>query len=276
LANPAFSLERELAGVELGQRALELLSNPKFGTPDYIGPVGSLGAIPPPAATNLVGQFPGMVGSAGTAGTTGQPGAPAAPSGPTTSAMSALMDIGIMPGMAGMPGAAAGATGQPGASAAPGGTTAGMTGMGPGAAATGAGSAPTAIEAVWMYQRGNARILVTVDEDGRVTNVALQGKGPSRVGRTLYNLGLDASPGMIFATYGLPDRTVALTNGLEYTYLDHGVRFTLEDFRTTEIMIGQRVSEAAAVIVAREKKAKVQPKVAPGPGLSLEALKGYM
>jgi hypothetical protein len=39
LQPPAWALERELAGVRLGTRALTLLNRPGFGQPDFIGPL---------------------------------------------------------------------------------------------------------------------------------------------------------------------------------------------------------------------------------------------
>jgi hypothetical protein len=151
-----------------------------------------------------------------------------------------------------------------------------MAGMAAPWAAVGAAAAPAAAEAVWLYRKGGVRLVLTIDEQGRVTNIVLQGRGPYRAGRTSYNIGLGATPGMIFSTYGFPDRTVSEVNGLEYTYLDHGVRFSLEDFSVTEIMIGEKVSEVATALVQGEEKEEPKPTAPAGPGLSLETLKGYM
>ncbi|UCC69579.1 MAG: hypothetical protein JSV79_06670, partial [Armatimonadota bacterium] len=43
----AWPLERQLAGVRLGDRALDLLDKSDYGQPDFIGPLGALGYVAP-------------------------------------------------------------------------------------------------------------------------------------------------------------------------------------------------------------------------------------
>ncbi len=79
MASGAWAVERQLAGVSLGERALDLLGKTGFGQPNYIGPIGSIGL---PSAS---GQ-----GGAGTAAGRARRSGPAGPNDTTASNPSLL------------------------------------------------------------------------------------------------------------------------------------------------------------------------------------------
>ena len=57
---------------------------------------------------------------------------------------------------------------------------------------------------------------------------------------------------------------------LELTYVDHGVRFTLESMRVNAIAIGSHIA-------AEIELAPAAPEAAPPPaGMSVEELRGYL
>jgi hypothetical protein len=74
----------------------------------------------------------------------------------------------------------------------------------------------------------------------------------------------------VIAQYGYPDQSVISGTVLELSYVDHGVRFTLDSMRVREIEIG-------AAIVAAAEAAPAAPEAAPPPaGMSIEELRGYL
>ncbi len=64
--SPTWAVERELAGVRLGDKALTLLSRPGFGEPTYIGPIGTISLpSPEPAGAARAGARAGPSGPGG-------------------------------------------------------------------------------------------------------------------------------------------------------------------------------------------------------------------
>ena len=64
--SPTWAVERELAGVRLGDKALTLLSRPGFGEPTYIGPIGTISLpSPEPVGAARAGARAGPSGPGG-------------------------------------------------------------------------------------------------------------------------------------------------------------------------------------------------------------------
>ena len=124
----------------------------------------------------------------------------------------------------------------------------------------------------WYYRRsGGALIVLTLDRRGEVIAITLSGNAPAPEAMTTRNIGLGSTYMEIIARYGYPDQIVSGGTVLELTYVDHGVRFTLDAMRVREIAIG-------AYIAAQAEIAPVSSKVAPPPpaGMSVEELRGYL
>jgi hypothetical protein len=123
----------------------------------------------------------------------------------------------------------------------------------------------------WYYRRpGGAVIVLTLNLEGEVTAITLAGMSPTPGGRTTRGIGLGNGYMEVISQYGYPDQTVSSGTVLELTYVDHGVRFTLDSMRVREIEIG-------AAITAAAEAAPVAPEAAPPPaGMSTEELRGYL
>lgn len=282
LSSCASAVERELAGVRLGQKAMDLLDVAGFGQPDYIGPIGTLGSLltqqgptaqPPAAAgTTRSGPTGPSAGAAGLATPLRQGQAPAA-----SLALTGMMGggRGSMRG-GGARGGAAGARRG-------GGAVRGAGGRGRGAGAARAGGARTAGTGAraaaaegagmyWYYRRPGAAVLVlTLDGQGVVRALTLSGALPYSAGRTSRGIGLTSTYMDIIAQYGYPDQALVQGAGIQLTYVDHGVRFQLEGMSVREIAIGAYVTAGveAAPPAAPES-------VTPPAGLSTEELRGYL
>jgi hypothetical protein len=76
----------------------------------------------------------------------------------------------------------------------------------------------------------------------------------------------------VIARYGYPDQTMTAGNAIELTYVDHGVRFTLEGMRVTRIAIGAEIVGAVEAIPVQAAPETTAPPV----GLSPEELRGYL
>ena len=123
----------------------------------------------------------------------------------------------------------------------------------------------------WYYRRpGGAVAVLTLSREGDVTAITLSGVAPSPEGVTTRGIGLGSSYMEIIAQYGYPDQIVSGGTVLELTYVDHGVRFTLDSMRVREIAIGAHI--AAEAEVAPEA---LEP-MAPPAGMSVEELRGYL
>jgi hypothetical protein len=124
----------------------------------------------------------------------------------------------------------------------------------------------------WYYRRAAGAVMVlSLTLTGEVKAITLSGSLPYNAGRTTRNIGLASSYMDVISRYGYPDQTASLGNAIELTYVDHGVRFTLEGMRVTRIAIGAEI--AGAVEAAPATPA---PEAAPPVGLSPEELRGYL
>jgi len=124
----------------------------------------------------------------------------------------------------------------------------------------------------WYYRRpGGAVIVLTLNLRGHVIALTLLGTAPSPGGETSRGIGLGRGYMEIIAEYGYPDQVVSAGTVLELTYVDHGVRFTLDSMRVREIAIGAHISAAVEAVTEA-------PEVAPPPpaGLSIEELRSYL
>jgi hypothetical protein len=124
----------------------------------------------------------------------------------------------------------------------------------------------------WYYERpGGATVVLSLDIEGEVKSITLTGPGPTPQGRTTRGIGLGNHYMEIITQYGYPDQLVSSGTVLELTYVDHGVRFTLDTMRVREIAIG-------AQIAAEVEAAPATPETAPPPpaGMSVEELRGYL
>lgn len=235
--SPANAREVQLAGIRLGDHAINLLD--VWGTPDGIA-VGegealtsaqSAAGAPQFAAPQggdmmggLMGMVGGMMGMPGMgAGMPGMPaggGMPGMPAGGGPGGMPAPPGMGPeaggMPGMPGMPG---GAEGMPG----------GMPGAGPGGAAVaGLASEPFPVWALavwvdlgphqveWVYNKGPVVMGFVLDRDGFVTVVAVAAEKCDYARTALWKphryikLGDDFK--RVIYRYGYPDETVTFTS----------------------------------------------------------------
>jgi hypothetical protein len=123
----------------------------------------------------------------------------------------------------------------------------------------------------WYYRRaGGTVVVLTLDLLGEVRGATISGRGPYAGSRTSRGIGLTAGYMELIAQYGYPDQVVTSGTMLELTYVDHGVRFTLDGMRVVEIAIGAHIAAAAEV-------APAAPELAPPPaGMSVEELRGYL
>ncbi len=254
-ASCSWAVERELSGVRLGETAMDLLDRPGYGEPDFVGPLGTL--------TVAVEEPQGAAASRAGAQTR------SGPSGPTA---------GRAGGGRGMRGGGGGARGGMRGGGMRGGRRGGGRGGGGMAAATGARAVTGAAGArderpgmYWYYKRpGNATLVLSLDPEGEVLAITLSGNAPSAQGVTNRGIGLTSNYMQIIAQYSYPDQTVSAGTALELTYVDHGVRFTLDSMRVREIAIGAHIAAGA-------EAAPAAPEVAPPPaGMSIEELRGYL
>ena len=273
LASGAWAVERELAGVRLGDKSLDLLDRPGFGEPNFIGPLGTLAYVAPQqqqpsqaSAAGPVGPSAAIGASAGTRGG-GMRGGGMRGGGMRGGGMGGGMGGGGMRGGGmrggGMRGGAAG-----------GGMRAGAVGGRAGGARTAAPGASSVAGPgmYWYYRRpGGATLLLTLTQTGQVIAITLTGRSLYVRGRTTRGITLTSSYMELISQYGYPDQIVTGGTVLELTYADHGVRFTLDNMQVTEISIGPHIARAFQPVV------EVAPEEAlPPAGLSVEELRGYL
>jgi hypothetical protein len=124
----------------------------------------------------------------------------------------------------------------------------------------------------WYYRRpGGAVVVLTLTREGEVVAITLNGIAPSPQGVTSRGIGLGNTYMEIIGQYGYPDQLVSAGAVLDMTYVDHGVRFTLDSMRVREIAIGAHI--AASVEAA---PAPVETTLPPPAGMSIEELRGYL
>ncbi len=269
----AWAVERELSGVRLGDNALDLLDRPGYGQPDFIGPLGTVTvAAEQPQAGGA--QRAGGALRSGPAGPSQRGGARG------MGARGGARGAGARGGMRGARGGARGAGARGGMRGARGGARgAGARGGMRAGAGAGVGTRSRAAGAAsargpgmyWYYKRpGNATAVLSLDPEGEVTAITLTGIAPSPGGATSRGIGLSSSYMEIIAQYGYPDETVSGGTVLELTYVDHGVRFSLDAMRVREIAIGAHIAAAA-------EAAPVAPEIeVPPAGMTIEELRGYL
>jgi hypothetical protein len=264
LKSSAFAVERELAGVRLGETALALLSKPGFGEPNYIGPIGTVGL---PAAEPQSGRAAPSAARAARSGPVG-PGAGRMGG----AAAGARMGPAARGGGMGMRGPMAGERGAMGAGArgamggARGGAAASRTTTAGAARAQGGGTGM-----FWYYSRPGGTVMVlSLDPRGEIVQITLTGNAPYSAGRTSRNIGLTSSYMDIISRYGYPDQSAVQGAALQLSYIDHGVRFRLQSMRVSEIAIGAQVTAGAA------PAAPPAAPEAPPAGISVEELRGYL
>ena len=288
----AGAVERELAGVRLGQKALDLLTKAGFGQPDYIGPLATFGEMAGPEGTGaetLAAPGAGQAGPTGPAGSTrggrramGMGQAPGA-TGSLGMAAGPRLGVSLTGGMMG--GAGRGMRAGRGAGAARGGARgaargggtarAGGAGRAGGAARTRAGAATAGLAGpgmYWYYHRiADVVLVLSLDRTGMVTAITLTGTFPYRGGRTSRGIGLSSTYMDIIAQYGYPDRTAIQGTAVQLTYVDHGVRFQLEGMKVREIAIGSYVTAGVEAAPGQAPESTT-----PAAGLSIEELRGYL
>jgi len=125
----------------------------------------------------------------------------------------------------------------------------------------------------WHYKRPHGATLVLgLSPTGEVETITLSGTQPYAAGRTSRNIGLTSSYMDVISRYGYPDDTVTAGAAVQLTYVDHGVRFTLEGMRVTRIAIG---AEIVGGVEPAPAGAPAAPALPPA-GMSIEELKGYL
>jgi hypothetical protein len=265
LSSCAWAVERELVGVSLGDEALDLLDRPGFGEPLFIGPLGALSYISSQ-------QQPARAAATAAVRT--------GPTGPSLGGTAGGARLGVRSGLAGMraggPGAARGmGRGTIPAGAAPGGGGAALGGPRAGARAAVAPGPAAQFDTAgmyWYYRRLGGDILVlSLNSTGQVKAITLTGNSPLLQGRTTRGVGLTTSYMELISQYGYPDQVITAGNTIELTYLDHGVRFALDNMRVREISIGTHIGRPV------EAAPEAEPAGAPPPaGLTPEELQGYL
>ena len=124
----------------------------------------------------------------------------------------------------------------------------------------------------WYYRRpGGAIVVLSLDPRGEVKAITLTGSSPYLGGRTSRGIGLTNNYMEIISQYGYPDQVVAGGNRLDLTYVDHGVRFTLDNMRVTQIVIGTHIGQM--IETAPTAPTETTP---PPAGISVEELRGYL
>jgi hypothetical protein len=153
------------------------------------------------------------------------------------------------------------------------GAVAGRAGAGRTRAAAPGASAGAGPGMYWYYRRpGGATLLLSLTQTGEVTAITLTGNTLYVRGRTSRGIGLASSYMELISQYGYPDQIVTGGTVLELTYVDHGVRFTLDNMQVTEISIGPHIARAfepGPEVVTPEQ-------ALPPAGLSVEELRGYL
>jgi len=285
----AWAVERELAGVRLGQKALDLLAQPGFGQPDYIGPLATLGEMESAQGTGGAAQTTARRGQGGPAGPAraarrasrgmrmGQ-----APGGDLGVAERPHLSVSLTAAAArrGARGMGSGRRGMGAGAAGGGARRAAARGTGARAARGATGARTRAVGRAtaegpgmyWYYRRmADVVLVLTLDRVGMVTAITLTGTFPYRAGRTSRGIGLSNTYMDIIAQYGYPDRTAILGSALQLTYIDHGVRFQLEGMKVREIAIGAYVTAGVEAAPAQTPQSTTPPA-----GLSDEELRGYL
>ncbi len=292
----SWAVERELSGVRLGETAMDLLDKPGYGEPDFVGPLGTI-AI---AVEEPQGAAASRAGGAGRSGPAGPAGARA---GGARGMRGGGMRGGGMRGGGmrgggmrgggmrgggmrgggmrgggmrggGMRGGGMRGGGMRGGGMRGGGMRGGGMRGGMGGATGARGRTAAAGERpgmYWYYKRpGNATVVLSLDAEGEVKAITLTGRAPSLGGVTSRGIGLASDYMEIIAQYSYPDQTVSAGTALELTYVDHGVRFTLDAMRVREIAIGAHIAAQAEVAPA------VPEPTLPPAGMSIEELRGYL
>lgn len=123
----------------------------------------------------------------------------------------------------------------------------------------------------WYYRRpGGSVVVLTLSLDGEVKAISLSGLASTTGSRTSRGIGLGSGYMDIIAQYGYPDQAISGGTVLELTYVDHGVRFTLDSMRVRQIEIGAAVTAEVEAAPAAEEAAP------PAAGMSIEELRGYL
>ncbi len=295
-ASSTWAVERELAGIRLGEMAMDLLDKPGYGEPDFIGPLGTV-ALPIEEPQGALASRAGGAIRSGPAGPTGRAAAGARGMRGGARGMGGGARgmgggaRGMGGGARGMGGGArgmgGGARGMGGGARGMGGGARGMRGGARGTGGTRAGgrggagrasirtAAGTRTELpgmYWYYKRpGNAVVVLSLDPEGEVRAITLVGSVPSPAGITSRGIQLGSDYMEIIRQYGYPDQTVSSGAALELTYVDHGVRFTLDSMRVREVAIGAHIAAAAEAVPAVSEEAAPPPA-----GMSIEELRGYL
>jgi len=125
----------------------------------------------------------------------------------------------------------------------------------------------------WLYRRPlGARLVLTLTPTGEVKAITVSGSLPYAAGRTTRSIGLANSYMEVIAAYGYPDQTLTAGTAVDLTYVDHGVRFTLEGMRVMRIAIGAEIARSVEAVTQPSAPAPTLPPV----GLSAEELRGYL
>jgi hypothetical protein len=199
VATQALAVESGLAGVRLSETAIQLLSDPAFGPPAYLGPVGLSisreAAAPTPAF-----------------------GTPGVASLPTTSSLLSRSPFSSTPTTTMTPRP----PGAP-ATAAPG-------------AATAAPATPEPVM-LWLYKRQSSTLLgIELSANGVVTGVIVDGSSPSAA-ETARGIRPGASYEQVLAAYGYPSETVNEGQTLILKYLYDGLTFRLSNMRVVAMRL---------------------------------------
>ena len=226
----AQAIEQGLAGIRLGQPALDLLDLKPYGPPQFIGPVGAVTTwgIVAPEATMPAGTVPG--GGYGAA-----PMAPGVPrtATPTLGGRRTGVPGGLrisLGGRGGFGSSAAAPTPRP-----PGfglGLGAAQPLAAPAAAFAGAGGGPI----YWLYSQGGAQVAVGIDPDGKVSSIVVSGRSYPAA-KTEGGVRLGDSYTSVLDKYGFPDSTQNAGGGLVLQYANAGLTFTLQSMRVQTIAL---------------------------------------
>jgi len=233
----AQAIEQGLAGIRLGQPALDLLDLQPYGPPQFIGPVGAVTTwgIAAPEPTMPAGPVPG--GGYGAAPMA--PGVPRTPT-PTLGGQRTGMLGGLRISLGGRGGFGASAA----TPAAPPGALGGVARplAAPSAASAGEGGGPI----YWLYHQGGAQVAVGIDPDGKVSSIVVSGRSYPAA-KTEGGVRLGDSYTSVLDKYGFPDSTQNAGGGLVLQYANAGLTLTLQSMRVQTIALARPASSGGVV-----------------------------
>jgi hypothetical protein len=262
LTGQAFALERQLAGIRLGQSAIELLTNQEYLSPLFVGPIG-LSITPAPVAFP-VSQPVTQPGAPYGAASVYQPPAAMGPAVAGDRRFAEEEEPGVTPSRAMPPtGLPSGSTSAPLPTYGP---TATYRPYGPTSPAAATSALPGGW--LWLYRRpGGVYIMAEMNADGKVSSVTVQGKAYAG-SQTARGVRLGDSYSRVLSLYGYPDNTQNEGAHFVLRYYDHGLTFRLYQMKVAIIVLTSQPMAGPAAAAGWPGMMPSIPTGAAAPGVS--------